>query len=210
MGTTWVCQTSTPRTASDDMTTHGRGLSSSIQYTEPLATTVRIDPCEPVLCAIALWLDGPLAVRRPAVVGRNSWPSCWQRDVVVDQRPISKTGRRVDRLSTRHHRGEKLFCWARTYYTYVCIHAPHSCPQSKTLRSSGKCAELHLPRGSVTNDHLPGTTKAQEFQRLTAGLALVITRRPSSNTDGRSTSPLRTLEQAVERSSLYRHNLGHS
>jgi hypothetical protein len=30
-GTTWVCQTSTPRTSSDDTTTHGRRLSSSTQ-----------------------------------------------------------------------------------------------------------------------------------------------------------------------------------
>lgn len=43
-GTTWVCQTSTPRTSSEETTTHGRRLSRSTQYTSPRSTTVRISP----------------------------------------------------------------------------------------------------------------------------------------------------------------------
>ena len=46
-GTTWLCQTFTLSTSTEDTTTHGRRLSRSIQYTPPLITTERNAPSVP-------------------------------------------------------------------------------------------------------------------------------------------------------------------
>jgi len=73
-GTTWVCQTSTPKTSSDETTTHGRRLSRSIQYTPPRATTERNAPFVPPPPGTPprLAVQHPPAPRRRATAGRDS------------------------------------------------------------------------------------------------------------------------------------------
>ena len=90
-GTTWVCQTSTPRTSSRDTTTHGRRLSRSIQYTPPRATTAPIAPS-----ARRLPRRPPRSVPRappephPPEADRRMTSPTGPRDVAADRLPTSR------------------------------------------------------------------------------------------------------------------------
>jgi len=95
-GTTWVCQTFTLSTSSEDTTTHGRRLSSSIQCTAPRATTVRNAPSGPMPPMIPRPSEGerPQVRRQPTAAARAPSRSEWRRNGGVDQQPKSRTARR--------------------------------------------------------------------------------------------------------------------
>lgn len=95
-GTTWVCQTSTLSTSSEDTTTHGRLLSSSIQCTAPLATTVQNAPSDPALPTIPRQsgVRNPPVGHQPTAAGRASDRSAWRRGGEADRQPMSRTAHR--------------------------------------------------------------------------------------------------------------------
>lgn len=98
-GTTCVCQTSTPRTSSEETTTHGRRLSNSIQYTAPRTTTGRNAPSSPALPATPqrLAVPQPPTLRPPEAVGQDSDSFDWQHDDEADRPPMSRTEHRDHR-----------------------------------------------------------------------------------------------------------------